>query len=145
MRIRRMVGGATTIAALTGATLGIAGPAAAQSTAFPTLQTLGSICWGGVNAFAGPAFDRSGIISGQVTFDSWTPTFGQPCAVGVTVGWRNLDTGATGAFSDLLIGNNSFEVHSKQFELPSGPGRVALTLTSDRLSLPVPSTEITVP
>ncbi|WP_227979244.1 hypothetical protein [Nocardia spumae] len=146
MRIRRMViGGVAAVAALAGVVAGPAGPATANSTGFGTLQTLGSICWGGVNSFAGPAFNRAGAVSGQLTFDNWTPTFGQPCTVGVAVNWRNLDSGATGGYSSVLTGNGSFEAHSTQFELPTGPGRVALTLTTDRLNLPVQGIEIVVP
>lgn len=145
MRVPRMIiGSAATVAVLAGVSLATAGPAMAQATSFGTLQTLGSVCWGGVNSFAGPSYNQSGVVSGQLTFDKWTPTFGLPCTVGVSVNWRNLDNGATGTYSTVLSGNSTFEMNPQQFELPTGPGRVVLALNTDRPNLPVPDIEITV-
>ena len=147
MRIRRIViGGAAAVVALVGVSFGAAGQAAAASASFGTLRTLGSICIGGVNSYVWDIYNRSGVLGGQMTFDLWTPTFGQPCTVGVSVNWRNLDTGAAGTYSSVLTGNGSFgSPLSQQFELPSGPGRVALSLTTDRPNIPVADTEIVVP
>ncbi|MFI7668056.1 hypothetical protein [Nocardia sp. NPDC049526] len=146
MRIRRMViGGVAAVATLVGVSFGAAGQAAAASANFGTLRTLGSICIGGVNSYVWDIYNRSGVLGGQMTFDLWTPTFGQPCTVGVSVNWRNLDSGATGTYSSVLTGNGTFDLRSQQFELPTGPGRVALSLTTDRPDLPVPDTEIVVP
>ncbi len=81
----------------------------------------------------------------ETEFVLWTPTFGQPCTVGVTVGWRNLDSGEAGSFTSVVRGNATFQTGSQELDLPTGPGRIVLSLTTDRPHLPVADIEIAVP
>ncbi|MEU7141622.1 hypothetical protein ABZ942_19365 [Nocardia sp. NPDC046473] len=145
MHIRRTaIGGTAVLAAVTALGIGTAGPATAASASFATMTTMGSICLGGVNSYVWN-HGAGGVLGGQIAFDLWTPTLGQPCTVAVSVNWRNLDSGANGAFTSVVTGNGSFESRSQQFELPTGPGRVSLSLTTDRPHIPVADTEISVP
>lgn len=139
------MGVVTALATVTTLGVGAAGQASAASANFANLMTVGSICLGQVNSYVSTPYNRAGVLGGSVEFVLWTPTFGQPCTVSVTVGWHNLDSGEAGSFTSVVRGNATFQTGSQELDLPTGPGRVAVSLTTDRPHLPVADVEITVP
>jgi len=126
------------------ATLGTgSASAAAPGANFTPMYSLGDNCIGqlqsGISATGGSA--RFGY--------SWvkaTPTFGGPCSVTVFVNWRNLDTGASGSVpARATDGSNWNQAPGTSFvNVPTGRGRIAVSVTTDRPNLPVAPAEIQV-
>lgn len=82
------------------------------------------------------------ITQGFSPLGNWAPTL-LACDVTVIVDWRNLDTGRSGSVSQFIPAGHT---SSWPFYLlvDSGPGRVALTLRTDRPSVPA-TAEVFVP
>ncbi|MEU7763975.1 hypothetical protein AB0B25_02465 [Nocardia sp. NPDC049190] len=142
--------GALVAALCAGAFAASVAPAAADQPAFVSIgvvHTLGDSCYGqgqaGISAPTGaPGTTRFGI-----SFVKYTPTFGQPCTIKALANWRNLDTGATGTVTvPVTDSSSSNQAPPTVFaDLPTGPGRVQVSMTTDRLHLPVPTVEIRIP
>ncbi|MFE3546568.1 hypothetical protein ACFXK0_26695 [Nocardia sp. NPDC059177] len=138
--LRSMIIASGVIAAGVGMPVAAADPGAG----FPVVHTLGDTCYGqlrsGIEA-VGPGTARFGM-----SFVKWTPTFGNACGVGVSVHWRNLDTGAAGMVFTPIVDSTSWNQTPPTVfrEVATGPGRVSFTITTDRLFLPVTSVELVV-
>ncbi|WP_280497362.1 hypothetical protein [Nocardia farcinica] len=57
------------------------------------------------------------------------------CDVTVVADWRNIDTGATGSVSPVRTGRAAPASRAITL-LPTGPGRVQLTLRTDKPNIP---------
>jgi hypothetical protein len=140
--LRGVIGSSVVLGAVT---LGTEPAAAAPASAnFALMYSLGDNCIGqlqsGISA-AGPGSARFGY--------NWvkaTPTFGSPCSVTVFANWRNLDTGAAGAVpAPASDGSTWNQAPGTGFvNVPTGRGRIAVTVTTDRPSIPVAPVEIQV-
>ncbi|WP_287218753.1 hypothetical protein [Rhodococcus sp. (in: high G+C Gram-positive bacteria)] len=82
------------------------------------------------------------ISQGFSPLGEWAPTI-LACDVTVVVDWHNLDTGHTGTVSRFVPAHHT-STRPMNVQVYTGPGRVALTLRTDRPSIPV-STEVVVP
>lgn len=82
------------------------------------------------------------ITQGFSPLGDWAPTV-LACDVTAIVDWHNLDTGRSGSVSQFVpaghTGSRPFYLH-----VDSGPGRVALTVRTDRPSVPA-TAEVFVP
>lgn len=124
----------------------------------PPVLTLGDgICAGIFSAqgaaFDGPLWDYSDargavhsiemrISQGFSPLGEWAPTI-LACDVTTIIDWKNLDTGQSGSVSQFVpAGNNG--TNPAYAYVGTGPGRVQLTVRTDRPSIPV-STEVFVP
>lgn len=131
----------------------------AQNTVhMPALWTLGDgICVGMMTAMAtsfdGPLWRYSevpgavhsvelSIQQGFSPLGEWAPTF-LACGVTAVVDWHNLDTDQRGSVSRFVDGAQNSTTRTLM-HAATGPGRVQLTMRTDRPSIPV-STEIFVP
>ncbi|WP_245669535.1 hypothetical protein [Nocardia speluncae] len=136
------------------------GPRTCATTEFRTAPawTLGNgVCVGMLSA-AGVAYDgplseyhvfpgtahsiELRVTQGFSPLGNFAPTL-LACDVTAILDWRNLDTGRSGSVSHFIPAGNT---SSRPFfmHVDSGPGRVALTLRTDRPSVPA-TTEVFVP
>ena len=119
--------------------------------------TLGNISAGTLtasgNAFDGPLGQYSSapgavhsvelrVTQGFSPLGEWAPTI-LACDVNAIVDWRNLDTGQSGTVTRYVPASNT-STSPMIVQVGTGPGRVQLTMRTDRPSLPV-STEVVVP
>ncbi|MBM7365362.1 hypothetical protein [Gordonia hydrophobica] len=117
----------------------------ARSAPVPSIA-YGPACAGQVVAFAHAPAERPGVVrfgpTGQFFGISGT---GRPCAVTVTIHWRNLATGRHGAVSGPASGNlPGLGENQSGFsrEVRTGSGVVRFTVTTDRPHLRQPATTI---
>ncbi|MFC4605635.1 hypothetical protein [Rhodococcus kronopolitis] len=82
------------------------------------------------------------ITQGFSPLGEWAPTI-LACDVNAIVDWRNLDTGQSGTVTRYVPASNTSS-WPMIVQVGTGPGRVQLTMRTDRPSLPV-STEVVVP
>ncbi|TJZ80450.1 hypothetical protein FCG67_04705 [Rhodococcus oryzae] len=82
------------------------------------------------------------IAQGFSPLGEWAPTI-LACDVTAIVDWRNLDTGQSGTVSKYVPAGNT-STRPMLMHVGTGPGRVQLTMRTDRPSIPV-STEVVVP
>lgn len=82
------------------------------------------------------------IAQGFSPLGEWAPTV-LACDVTAVVDWRNLDTGQSGTVSRYVPAANTSS-RPMDVQVGTGPGRVQLTMRTDRPSVPV-STEVVVP
>ncbi|MFE7800536.1 hypothetical protein [Nocardia sp. NPDC057440] len=106
----------------------------------PTLAT-GGLCWTNIRTwvetdqewpgraiFNVRALPVSGIGPGQYPF---APL----CEVYTTVAWRNMTTGATGAYTNIVVTGIYGSIQYSLFQ-DTGPGRVEVTVTTNNASIP---------
>ena len=124
----------------------------------PPVLTLGDgICAGivraGGTAFDGPLYEYSSapgathgielrITQGYSLLGEWTPSI-LNCDVTVAFDWHNLDTGARGTETRFVPAFHTSTRPLFMHVFP-GPGRVVLTMRTERPSIPV-TTEVFVP
>ncbi|MVU76862.1 hypothetical protein GPX89_06340 [Nocardia sp. ET3-3] len=112
---------------------------------------VGMLSTGGT-AFDGPLYQYSEapgathsvvlrITQGFSPVGEWGPQL-LACDVTAVVDWRNLDTGQTGTVTQFIPAGQRSTPAIVLAE--TGPGRVSLTVRTDRPSLPA-STEVVVP
>ena len=136
------------------------GPRSCATTEFrsPPMLTVGDgICVGILNsagvAFDGPLYQYSSfpgathsvelrVTQGFSPLGDYAPTF-LACDVTAIVDWHNLDTGQRGTLT-RYIPAGSVSSRPVFMQVGTGPGRVQLTLRTDRPSIPV-TTEVFVP
>ncbi|GAB2687264.1 hypothetical protein [Nocardia thraciensis] len=139
-------GGIAVAAALAVISVGAGTAAAAPASAdLGVLHSLGDVCYG--QARTGISADRPGTARFGVSWVKYTPTFGTPCNVTVFANWRNLDTGASGSVGVPVSDGTSWnQTPNTDFaEVPTGPGRISVTVTTDRPHIPAGPAEIQVP
>ena len=105
-------------------------PAEAQprATVFGSSFAFGSNCLGKVSGYASP---KPGYVYSAMVWNAWTPLIGGPCRQWVAITWRNLDNGRSGKVTRPIAYRGMFDHETIQYaNLPSGPGRVRLTLTA---------------
>ncbi|MEE2033464.1 hypothetical protein [Rhodococcus chondri] len=123
----------------------------------PVLTLGNGICVGVLvadgTAFDGPLWEYSAspgavhsvellISQGFSPLGEWAPTI-LACDVTAIIDWHNFDTGRSGSVSRYIPASNN-STHPMNVHLGTGPGRVRLTMRTDRPSIPV-STGVTVP
>ncbi|NNH70044.1 hypothetical protein HLB23_09240 [Nocardia uniformis] len=147
MRYRKLLAcGAITASTLVAAVSVGSSTAAAEPVAdFAVVHTLGDTCYGQLRS--GVSVVGPGVASFGMSFVKWTPTFGSPCGVGVSVHWHNLDSGAAGVVSGSIVDATTWNQTPPTafLEVPTGPGRVSFTVTTDRPHLPVPAAALAIP
>ncbi|MTE14905.1 hypothetical protein [Nocardia aurantiaca] len=128
-----------------GALFAAAGTAAADPvTTFTPAYTAGGgafPCFGQIEAFHDPQNTYLGKQTVWVRADfTFLPIPSGMCSATATLSWRNLDTGASGGFPPVWLGDatpfgttNALWVPET---LPTGPGRVEVTIDTDFLHLP---------
>lgn len=143
---KTLVRGGIALAALLTAVFSGAGPAGAAPAAadLGALHSLGDVCYG--QARTGISAYQPGTARFGVSWVKYTPTFGAPCSVTVFVNWHNRDTGATGSVGVPVSDNSSWNQapNTDMAEVPTGPGRISVTATTDRPHIPVGPVEIQV-
>ena len=123
----------------------------------PVLTLGNGICAGILSAsgtaYDGPLYEYSNapgsthsvelrITQGFSPLGEWAPTF-LACDVTAIIDWRNFDTGQSGSVSHFVPARHS-STTPMVVQVHTGPGRVQLTLRTDRPNIPV-STEVIVP
>ncbi|MCA1005064.1 hypothetical protein LCL87_05015 [Rhodococcus hoagii] len=105
------------------------------------------------NAFDGPLWEYSSapgavhsvelrIAQGFSPLGEWASTT-LACDVTAIVDWHNLDTGQSGSVSRFIPAHKT-STSPEYVNVGTGPGRVQLTMRTDRPSIPV-STTVVVP
>ncbi|MFZ2527549.1 MAG: hypothetical protein WAX14_07835 [Rhodococcus sp. (in: high G+C Gram-positive bacteria)] len=124
----------------------------------PPVPTLGDgICTGIIyatgTAYDGPLVEYSNapgaahsvelrLTQGFSPLGEWAPTL-LACDVTAVVDWQNFDTGRSGSFHQFIPARHS-STTPLVVQVETGPGRVHLTLRTDRPSIPM-STDVVVP
>lgn len=114
---------------------------------FPGVPTMayGGLCWTHIHTWAdtSPAWPgravlnvRSGPISG---IGPGRYPLAPLCEVRTTVSWRNLDTGATGFYENNVVTGIYGSIQYSLFQ-DTGPGRVAVTVTTNHAGIPAHGT-----
>ncbi|GAA5100394.1 hypothetical protein [Nocardia iowensis] len=134
------------VSALLGAVTVCAAPASAAppSASFGVTYSLGDVCVGQLQS--GISADGSGSARFGLSWVKATPTFGSPCGVTVFANWRNLDTGAAGTVPAPISDNTAWNQPPATIfvNVPTGPGRISVTVTTDRPHLAIAPIEIQV-
>ncbi|WP_040798219.1 hypothetical protein [Nocardia higoensis] len=125
------------------AVAGSGAQAQADTIAFPQVPTLarGGLCWTSVQSWAdtGPDWPGRAVLNVRAEpvagVGSSMYPFAPLCEVRTTVAWRNLDTGATGVFDNIVVTGIYGSILYSQFQ-DTGPGRVEVTVTTDAPSVP---------
>ncbi|HLS75728.1 MAG TPA: hypothetical protein VK083_02910 [Nocardia sp.] len=123
----------------------------------PTFTLGNGVCVGMLNA-AGVSYDgplehystfpgtthsiELRLTQGFSPLGNFAPTL-LACDVTAIVDWHNLDTGQTGSVSRFVPAGNT-SMYPVYVHVPTGPGRVSLTVRTDRPSVPS-TTEVFVP
>lgn len=110
---------------------------------FPQVPTMarGGLCWTSLQTWAdtGPDWPGRAVLNVQaepvVGVGSGSHPFAPLCEVRTTMTWRNLDTGATGAFDNVVVTGIYGSILYSLFQ-DTGPGRVEVTVTTDTPSIP---------
>jgi len=143
---------AAVIAAVAAAVVAGSGARAhADTVIFPQVPTMarGGLCWTAIQTWAdtGPAWPGRAVLNVRaVAVGGIGPgryPFAPLCEVRTTMTWRNLDTGATGAFDNIVVTGIYGSILYSLFQ-DTGPGRVEITVTTDAPSIPAKGL-ITVP
>ncbi|WP_280483466.1 hypothetical protein [Nocardia farcinica] len=135
------------------------GPRTCATTEFrlsPVLTLGNGVCAGmltaGGTSFDGPLYEYSEapgathavvlrVTQGFSPIGEWGPQL-LACDVTVVADWRNLDTGASGAVSRFVPAGQ--RLSPAIMLLPTGPGRVQVTLRTDKPNIPA-SLDVFVP
>ncbi|WP_336084816.1 hypothetical protein [Nocardia sp. SSK8] len=115
------------------------------------VATLGNgVCVGLLNvqgtAFDGPLISPSVapgathsialiVSQGFSPLGNWAPTL-LACDVNLIVDWTNLDNGATGSLTRFIPAGNTSTYPIQDVVVHTGPGRVSLTVRTDKPNLP---------
>ncbi|MEV6277999.1 hypothetical protein [Nocardia sp. NPDC051832] len=124
-------------------TLVPAAAANAATTSFPAVPTLahGGLCWTSVRTWAdtSPQWPGRAIINMRADpvagVGPGSYPFAPLCEVRTTVAWRNLSTGAAGAYSNPVVVGIYGSILYSLFQ-DTGPGRVEVIVTTDNASVP---------
>jgi len=130
-------------AALAAGAIGSAAPASAATVEFPQVPTLahGGLCWTSIRTWADTSPDWPGraILNVRANPVSGLGPGDYPlaplCEIHTTVAWRNLNTGATGAYDNNVVTGIYGSIQYALFQ-DTGPGRVEVTVSTDSASLP---------
>ncbi|MEU1430494.1 hypothetical protein ABZ412_25805 [Nocardia sp. NPDC005746] len=118
----------------------VTGTAAADPiTTFTPAYTAGSgafPCFGQIQAFHDPQNTYYGKQTVWVRAEfTFLPIPNPGCGATATLSWRNLDTGASGSFPPVPLGDGTPFGPSNALwvpeTLPTGPGRVEVTIDTD--------------
>ncbi|WP_194815441.1 hypothetical protein [Nocardia sp. XZ_19_385] len=120
-----------------------AAAANAATTSFPAVPTLahGGLCWTSVRTWADTSQQWPGraIINMRADPVAGLGPGKYPlaplCEVQTTVAWRNLTTGAAGAYSNPVVVGIYGSILYSLFQ-DTGPGRIEVVVTTDSASVP---------
>ncbi|AXK87851.1 hypothetical protein SAMN05421776_106108 [Nocardia farcinica] len=123
--------------------LGSGAQAEAETIPFPDVPTMarGGLCWTSVQTWADtdPRWPGRAVLNMRATpvggIGPGRYPFAPLCEVRATAAWRNLDTGATGAFDNIVVTGIYGSIQYALFQ-DTGPGRVEVTVTTDAPSIP---------
>ncbi|MEP9395646.1 hypothetical protein ABLE92_24020 [Gordonia sp. VNQ95] len=106
----------------------------------------GPLCGGRVSLLAAPSAPGTAHIQVVGGFFGVSGT-SLPCSVGVSVHWRNLNTGAHGVTNGWVSGTMlpSAPTHVLHADVRTGPGLISLRMDPHRPNLPIPSVLLRVP
>lgn len=147
MRQPTIARAATVLAATaTAALLGTA-QASAGTVSFPPVPTTahGGLCWTTIQTWAdtSPEWPGRAILNVRALPVAGIGPGLYPlaplCEVRTTVAWRNLNTGATGAYENTVVTGIYGSIQYALFQ-DTGPGRIEVTVTTDALSIPARGT-----
>jgi hypothetical protein len=124
-------------------TLAPTAQAGAATTTFPGVPTLahGGLCWTNVRTWADTSAQWPGRAILNMRADPVAGVgpgsypFAPLCEVRTTVAWRNLTTGAAGAYSNPVVVGIYGSILYSLFQ-DTGPGRVEVVVTTDAASVP---------
>ncbi|WP_067653028.1 hypothetical protein [Nocardia harenae] len=124
-------------------TLGAGAQATAATVEFPQVPTLarGGLCWTSVRTWAdtSPQYPGRAILNMRAEPVSGVGPglypFAPLCEVRTTIAWRNLNTGAAGAYENLVVTGIYGSIQYALFQ-DTGPGRIEVTVTTDNASVP---------
>ncbi|UGT64325.1 hypothetical protein [Nocardia asteroides] len=128
-------------------TLGAGAQAAAATVEFPQVPTLarGGLCWTSVRTWAdtSPQYPGRAILNMRAEPVSGVGPgiypFAPLCEVRTTIAWRNLNSGATGVYENLVVTGIYGSIQYALFQ-DTGPGRIEVTVTTDNASVPARGT-----
>ncbi|MGV9669602.1 hypothetical protein ACWDPV_03275 [Gordonia sp. NPDC003504] len=106
----------------------------------------GPLCGGRVGLLAAPSAPGTASIQVVGGFFGISGT-SLPCSVGVSVHWRNLNTGAHGVTTGWVSGTMlpSAPTHVLHADVRTGPGLIDLRMDPHRPNVPIPSVRLQVP
>ncbi|MEU8896465.1 hypothetical protein [Nocardia sp. NPDC048505] len=120
-----------------------AATAGAATTQFPQVPTMahGGLCWTSIRTWADTSAQWPGraILNMRADPVAGVGPGSYPlaplCEVLTTVEWRNLNTGATGAYVNRVVVGIYGSILYSLFQ-DTGPGRVEVVVTTDSASIP---------
>ncbi|MFF0529100.1 hypothetical protein ACFYT3_11965 [Nocardia amikacinitolerans] len=148
MRQPTIARAATVLAATaTTALIGTGAQANAGTVSFPNVPTMahGGLCWTAIQTWAdtSPEYPGRAILNVRALPVAGIGPGQYPlaplCEVRTTVAWRNLNTGATGAYENTVVTGIYGSIQYALFQ-DTGPGRIEVTVTTDALSIPARGT-----
>ncbi|MGI5216295.1 hypothetical protein [Nocardia sp. CA-290969] len=118
-------------------------PAGATTQSFPDVPTLayGGLCGTSIRTWAdtSPQWPGRAVINVRANpvlgVGTGSYPFAPLCEVLTTVSWRNLDTGATGTYVNNVVTGIYGSIQYSLFQ-DTGPGRVAVIVTTNHASIP---------
>ncbi|MEV0298768.1 hypothetical protein [Nocardia sp. NPDC050710] len=133
--------------AATAAAVGSGAQASAATVHFPQVPTLahGGLCWTSIQTWAdtSPEWPGRAVMNVRATPVSGIGPGAYPlaplCEVPTTVAWRNLDTGATGSYFNVVVTGIYGSIQYALFQ-DTGPGRIEVTVSTDTVNIPARAT-----
>ncbi|MGW4718643.1 hypothetical protein [Nocardia sp. NPDC004260] len=121
--------------------------AEAATVEFPQVPTLarGGLCWTSIRTWAdtGPEWPGRAILNVRALPVSGIGPGSYPlaplCEVRTTVAWRNVTTGATGSYDNIVVTGIYGSIQYALFQ-DTGPGLVEVTISTDAASIPARGT-----
>ncbi|WP_280491218.1 hypothetical protein [Nocardia asiatica] len=132
---------------LAGTALALVAGSGAQAQAatveFPQVPTLarGGLCWTSIRTWAdtSPEWPGRAILNVRALPVSGIGPGAYPlaplCEVRTTVAWRNVTTGATGSYDNVVVTGIYGSIQYALFQ-DTGPGLVEVTVSTDAASVP---------
>ncbi|MBF6166726.1 hypothetical protein IU486_18495 [Streptomyces gardneri] len=117
--------------------------AEAATVEFPQVPTLarGGLCWTSIRTWAdtSPEWPGRAILNVRALPVSGVGPgvhpFAPLCEVRTTVAWRNVTTGATGSYDNIVVTGIYGSIQYALFQ-DTGPGLVEVTVSTDAASVP---------
>ncbi|MFQ6392189.1 hypothetical protein ACLMAJ_01910 [Nocardia sp. KC 131] len=119
----------------------------ATTVEFPQVPTLarGGLCWTNIRTWADTSADWPGRAIFNVRalpvagIGPGSHPLAPLCEVDTTVAWRNMTTGAAGAYHNTVVTGIYGSIQYALYQ-DTGPGRIEVTVTTNNVSIPARAT-----